>query len=391
MSAWPTVALDSLCEINVGRTPSRYESAYWEDGIYPWVSISDMSRSKRIAVTKESFSEKARTECNMKPVQPGTVLLSFKLSIGKVSIADRKLYTNEAIAALPVLDSKRLDPIYLAHALEAVDFSGTGNRAVMGATLNKAALKKLRIPLPPLDEQKRIAAILDQADELRRKRQHAIDRLNQLGQAIFHEMFGATADSPDKAIELSGLLTFVTSGGRGWSKYYAEAGTRFIRSFDVQMNTISSDDIAFVDAPNNAEARRTAIQTGDVLLTITGSKIGRVAPIPADFGPAFVSQHVAILRADQSRILPEFLSYYLSLPNGGQLQIAKNQYGQTKPGLNFDQIGRFLVPDVSISQQRAFVDAVAQVDDISSKADAAFMRDETLFQSLQHRAFQGEL
>lgn len=388
---WQYVTLDSVCEINVGRTPSRHEKAFWEDGSNPWVSIADMTRSRHISSTKECFSEKARKDCNMKPVPVGTVLMSFKLSIGKVSIADCELYTNEAIAALPVLDPKRLDAQYLARALEALDFDGAGNRAVMGATLNKASLKQIKIPLPPLAEQKRIAAILDQADELRRKRQRSLDRLSTLGQAIFHEMFGVASDSPENAIELSGLLTFVTSGGRGWSKYYAEAGTRFIRSFDVQMNAISSDDIAFVDAPNNAEARRTAIQTGDVLLTITGSKIGRVAAIPAGFGPAFISQHVAILRADQSRILPEFLSYYLSLPNGGQLQIAKNQYGQTKPGLNFDQIGRFLVPDVPIGQQREFVDAVAQVDDISSKGYSGLMREETLFQSLQHRAFRGEL
>lgn len=389
--SWPQIALDSLCEINVGRTPSRYKSTYWEDGIYPWVSISDMSRSRRISHTKESFSERARLECNMKAVAAGTVLLSFKLSIGKVSVADRELYTNEAIAALPILDPKQLDSGYLARALEAMDFRGTGNRAVMGATLNKAGLKKLKIPLPPLDQQKRIAAILDQADELRRKRQRAIDRLNQLGQAIFYEMFGEAAGCSENAIELSGLLTFVTSGGRGWSKYYAESGTRFVRSLDVQMNAISSADAAFVQAPKNAEARRTTVQPGDVLLTITGSKIGRVAPVPGDFGPAFISQHVAILRVDQKRLLPEFLSYYLSLPSGGQVQIAKNQYGQTKPGLNFDQIGRFLVPDVAIELQRDFVAAIKQVGIVANYTVGAQKKDEHLFSALQHRAFQGEL
>ncbi len=277
---------------------------------------------------------------------------------------------------------------YLRGLAETDGFRTVGSTRT---SLNISALRETEIPLPPLKDQQRIAAILDQADELRRKRQRAIDRLNQLGQAIFHEMFGDNPDSPERAIELGNLLNFVTSGGRGWSKFYAETGTRFIRSLDVQMNFIGSDDIAFVDAPNNAEAKRTAVQAGDVLLTITGSKIGRVAPVPQNFGPAFISQHVAILRLDKARILPEFLSYYLSLPNGGQLQIAKNQYGQTKPGLNFDQISRFLVPDISIKQQAEFVATIRQIEIVENQGVEALSKVDNLFQSLQHRAFLGEL
>jgi type I restriction enzyme S subunit len=104
----------------------------------------------------------------------------------------------------------------------------------------------------------------------------------------------------------------------------------------------------FIRPPDNAEAHRTRIQTGDVLLTITGSKIGRVAPATPDLDGAFVSQHVAILRLDPARMNAHFLSFFLSLGNGGQRQIAASQYGQTKPGLNFDQIRRMEVPTPAI-------------------------------------------
>ena len=146
----------------------------------------------------------------------------------------------------------------------------------------KAFLEELTIPLPPLDEQKRIAAILDQADELRRLRQRAIDRLNELGQAIFYEMFDRKLKSTGEYEALGKHIAFTTSGGRSWAKYYAESGKRFVRSFDVQMNRIGSDDVVYVTPPESAETRRTIVREGDVLLTITGSKIGRVAAAPAE-------------------------------------------------------------------------------------------------------------
>ena len=89
-------------------------------------------------------------------------------------------------------------------------------------------------------------------------------------------------------------------------------GARFIRSLDVRMNSISDEDAVFVKPPNGAEADRTRVNPDDVLLTITGSRIGRVAPVPERLKGAFISQHVAILRLKPG-ILPEFLSMFLSL------------------------------------------------------------------------------
>lgn len=229
-------------------------------------------------------------------------------------------------------------------------FSHICKRWVNQAAVATDDLLALEIPLPPLAEQKRIAAILDQADALRRLRRRALDRLNTLGQAIFQEMFGSGAIPH---VPLDDSLEFITSGGRGWAKYYAESGARFIRSLDVQMNSIDDADAVFVAAPLNAEARRTQVRRGDVLLTITGSKIGRVAPVPEELSGSYISQHIAILRPDQGRLLPDFLSYFLSMDTGGQVQISKKQYGQTKPGLNFEQIRSFSVPSASLKSNIA--------------------------------------
>lgn len=290
------------------------------------------------------------------------------------------------------VNADRLDERYLLHFLRQRRLRLEGEKKMTGSGGQKRVpanfIKELELPVPSLQEQKRIAAILDKADALRAKRCKALEQLDALAQAIFIEMFGAD-ECP--FFELGEALEFITSGGRGWAKYYSEQGARFIRSYDVQMNHISDAEPIYVAAPDNAEARRTIVRQGDVLLTITGSKIGRVSPVSKKFDGAYVSQHVAILRGDACRIDSDFLSYYLSLPAGGQRQIEKSQYGQTKPGLNFEQIKKFRVPDVSIEIQREFTRRLKAIEELRQAQTRHLVASESLFSSLQHRAFRGEL
>ena len=251
----------------------------------------------------------------------------------------------------------------------------------------------MKSPLPPLAEQRRITEVLDQAEALRARRRAALAQLDSLTQSLFLDLFGDPATNP-KGVNIEPLdnyLLFVTSGGRGWAESYAPTGSRFIRSLDVQMNHIGNDDIAFVAAPDNAEARRTRVKAGDVLLTITGSRIGRVAPVPEDLEGSFISQHVAILRVDSKRIEPGFLSFFLSFDAGGQRQIAKAQSGQTKPGLNFEQIRRFQVPVPPIELQSEFARQVTAVEKLKRAQCASLAELDALFATLPHRAFRGEL
>jgi type I restriction enzyme, S subunit len=167
-------------------------------------------------------------------------------------------------------------------------------------------------------------------------------------------------------------------------------GERFIRSLDVRMNFISTDDAVFVNPPNNAEAKRACVKNNDVLLTMTGSRIGRVAPVPKGFKTGYISQHVAILRPLQT-ILPRYLSFFLSLPSGGQRQIASMQYGQTKPGLNLNQVCSFQVPLPPIEKQQEFDTFWLRYELSLNNQKTALAKSHNLFNSLLHRAFRGEL
>ena len=188
------VLLSDLCEINIGRTPSRNIREFWGPGA-PWLSIADMNQGRNLYTTKEQITESGIQDANMRLVPKGSLLLSFKLSIGKVSMAQVPLYTNEAIAALPIKNPERLLPEYLYWCLKTIDLTAGQDRAAMGLTLNKAKLAQVSIPLPPMADQRRIAAILDQADALRAKRREALAQLDSLTQSIFIEMFGDPASN----------------------------------------------------------------------------------------------------------------------------------------------------------------------------------------------------
>lgn len=385
--SWPMVPLG---ELMATRTPSLDPAKFPEEEFELWSIPAFDAGAPETALGATIGSAK-------KVVEPNDVLLSRIVPhirrswvVAPSSDGKRQIASGEWI----IFRGDRIYPSYLRHVLVGDTFHAAfmGTVAGVGGSLLRArpeAVKRIEIALPPLPEQRRIAAILDQADALRRLRRQSLSRLSDLGQAIFFEMFGGEKSTTENA--LNEYVTFMTSGGRGWAKYYADKGDRFIRSLDVQMGFISNEDVAYVVPPNSAEARRTRVQGRDILLTITGSRIGRVACLAPDFGTGFVSQHVAIIRLDQTKIAPEYVAFFLGMETGGQRQIAKSQYGQTKPGLNFEQIGRFKIPVPPIEQQIKFLQILQDIAKTSSLNEDRFDGIERLFASIQHRAFRGEL
>lgn len=153
--SWKWVRLADATIFSIGRTPSRSESTFWSDAYMPWVSIADLKAGVHIADTKEQISKKAFDKCfGGQAVPAGSLLYSFKLTIGKMSIIDMDAVHNEAIASFRTLSDEMTD--YLFKALEAIDPMSRSNGAIMGKTLNSASLSLLEIPLPPLAEQIRI-------------------------------------------------------------------------------------------------------------------------------------------------------------------------------------------------------------------------------------------
>ena len=161
--SWEWVRFKNLVQFSLGKTPERIDSTYWSPNDYPWVSIADMEDKSTLTKTKEFISQKALTEKFNKTFSPiGTLIMSFKLTIGKVSILGINAVHNEAIISIfPFINEDNITRDYLYNFLSIITGYTASTEAIKGATLNSKKISEMLIPLPPLQEQKRIVKALD--------------------------------------------------------------------------------------------------------------------------------------------------------------------------------------------------------------------------------------
>ena len=183
--------LSDIYELQMGKTPSRDISDYWADGQYDWISIADLSKcEKYINQTKERITNRAIEESGIKVIPTDTIIMSFKLSIGKVAITQRPVYSNEAIMAFIDKGVTYILPQYAFYLFSAQKWDKGTNRAVMGATLNKATLSQYRVSIHNADEQAEIVNRLNKITDLINFRRKQIQKIDDLVKSQFIEMFG---------------------------------------------------------------------------------------------------------------------------------------------------------------------------------------------------------
>ncbi len=162
---WEVVRLGEVVDYYLGRTPPRNENQSWIDGTFPWVSISDMKDYGRIYSTKEKITQYALEKYFQGKIsKKGTLLMSFKLTIGRTSILEIDAVHNEAIISIYPKDEK-ISKYFLFYYLPNIDYSNYMDKAVKGNTLNKSKIDNIKIPLPPLHIQQQIAEILKTVDD----------------------------------------------------------------------------------------------------------------------------------------------------------------------------------------------------------------------------------
>lgn len=358
--------LKDIFDLQMGKTPARNNRNYWNTKENKWISIADLSKTgKYISTTKEYLSDAAVEESGIKVIPANTVVMSFKLSIGKTAITTEEMYSNEAIMAFH--DRRVVDilPEYVFYMFKYRNWEEGSNKAVMGKTLNKATLSDVEIEICPIEKQREIVAVLDKLMAVLEHREDELQLLDKLIKARFVEMFGDPIKNPKEypVHQLSEYITSLTSGSRGWARYCVDDGNEwFITIKNVKDCHIITDNMQPVNAPDNAEAKRTKVQEGDLLISITAD-LGRTGVVTKEIAEhgAYINQHLSCIRINKEVLKPLFVAYYMESPAGKEQFAAKNQ-NAVKAGLNFNSINslRLIVPP--IREQEDFINFINQVN-----------------------------
>lgn len=301
------------------------------------------------------------------------------------------MYSNEAIMSFIDKGVLKIEPVYLYYLLMHKDWDTGTNKAVMGKTLNKASLSQMTVNIHGYSEQLEIIKALDAASSIIAARKQQLAELDKLIKARFVEMFGDPKINPNNypVCQLSDFIVFLTSGSRGWAQYCADDGTEwFITIKNVKDCHIETDNMQPINAPDNAEAKRTRVQEGDLLISITAD-LGRTGVVTKEIAEhgAYINQHLTCIRLKQDVLNPLYVAYFMESPAGKEQFESKNQ-SAVKAGLNFNSINslRLMVPP--LDDQNAFVDFIKQTDKSKVAIQKALDEAQLLFDSLMQKYFE---
>ena len=328
-----------------------------------------------------------------------TLLITCRgATCGTINISEPKSYVNGNAMALDNL-SQDVDLYFLKHYLEyrKLDdvISGSAQPQITGQ-----GLANIKIPLPPLETQQKIASILDAADTLRQKDKALLAKYDELTQALFLDMFGDPVSNPKgwEVNNLKNISTKIHSGNtpKGGSEVYVEQGITFFRSQNVWKNRIVYEDVAFIDQATHDNMLKSSLKNRDILMTKTGrintenSSLGRAAMYLGEDDKANVNGHVYLIRLKKG-VINEFVLHILTTKEYRGHIRSVCVGGIDKRQLNKDHIENFPIISPPIQSQIKFTEQLAIIEKQKALTLASLEKSEELFNSLLQKAFKGEL
>ena len=356
--------LKNIFDLQMGKTPSRNNTNYWNTNDYEWISIADLSKTEKyITDTKEYLSTLAIEESGIKVIPANTVVMSFKLSIGKTAITGKDMYCNEAIMAFHDKHVVDILPEYIYYMFKYRNWDNGSNKAVMGKTLNKSTLSEVEIDICSIEKQKEIVTVLDKVMESLSSRKKDLALLDELVRGRFVELFGDPVVNSKgwEMVEL-GELTGIGSSKRIFEKEYVSDGIPFYRTKEIvelsKGNTISTE--LFITEERYAEIKEKygVPKTGDLLISAVGT-IGIIWIVDGE--NEFYFKDGNLIRVDGSE---KFNSVYLK----NLLECLIDEYkkrmsvGTAYAALTISGLAKMKVYNAPIELQNQFADFAHQVD-----------------------------
>lgn len=389
--SYKKVKISDIGKIVSGATPKTKDVDNY-GGSIAWITPADLSgyTSKYISHGSRNITQKGYDSCSTHLMPRGTVLFSSRAPIGYVAIAENPICTNQGFKSIVPNDD--IDSEFLYYQLQYLrkkiqeKGSGTTFKEISGKVLGETD-----IVVPSLEEQSRIVAHIE---ELFSELDKAVDtlkttkeQLEVYRQAVLKDAFSDF----EKKDSIRNLTMVVTSGSRGWAKYYSNSGALFVRIGNLTHSGIDIDfrDIQHITPPDNAEGVRTRLQPNDVLVSITAD-LGSIGFVSEKVEEAYINQHIALVRF-QNPVQGRFMAWYLR-SEYGQKDLLKNKRGGGKLGLGLDDIRDTPVPIVDDITATEIVDKVEEqlsvCDSIEKTVDTALAQADAMRQSILKQAFE---
>lgn len=404
---WCWTRMQEIAQWGSGGTPSRKVSEYY-NGDISWVKTGELN-DDYIFATEEHITQEAISHSSAKIYPTDTVVIAmYGATIGKVGILGIPAATNQACACAIVKPSTDYKYLFYYAQSQKDDFIKKGKGGAQ-PNISQEIIKFHQFPLPPLAEQRRIVdrieSLFVKLDEAKEKAQAVVDSFETRKAATLHKAFtgeltakwrrthGLSLDTW-KEVAADSLFEYVTSGSRGWAKYYDESGAVFIRMGNLDHGTIELDfsDIQHVKLPNKAEGQRSRIRKNDILISITAD-VGMVGLVRNDDFEGYINQHIALARPVMSESA-EFIAWYL-VSDIGLKQMQEKQRGATKVGLSLNDIRALQLKIPLIEEQNEILKVIkmwiGKEQQSQEAAEAVLDQIDLMKKSILARAFRGEL
>lgn len=364
------VRLGDVCEVVSGSTPKSNIPEYW-DGELKWITPAELNDDSYVVCDSvRHITDLGVQKTGLKPFPAGTVILSSRAPIGKTAIAGCEMYCNQGFENL--ICSEVIDNRYLYHYLTAkTEYLKSLGRGATFKEISKSIVENIEIPLPSLEEQRKLADQFEQINQLISLRKMQIYKLDQLVKSRFIELFGEPIANQKKlpVKPLKEISTLITNGNtpKGGSENYVENGIIFLRSQNVWRNNIVLDDVAYIDDETHESMKKSSVHHKDILITKTGrintenSSLGRAALYLGADDSANINGHVYLVRLNDT-VVPEYVVTILT-GEAYRRYIRKVCVGGIdKRQINLDQVEEFPIILPPKEQQEKFATFVNQID-----------------------------
>ena len=387
-SEWKEKRLGDVVSITGGGTPSRGVSSFWNGNI-PWATVKDFVGLDLVG-TKEYITEEGLRNSASNLIPAGRVIIPTRMALGKAAINAIPMAINQDLKALECCDL--LETRYLLRWLisnaSVIDRMGSG-ATVKGITLGQ--LTSLTIPIPPLPEQRRIAAILDKADAIRRKRREAIRLLDDFLRSVFLDMFGDPVTNP-KGWKMGAVGDMAADTQYGTSQKAAASGAYpYVRMGNITYaGGWDFSDMKYIDLSDQDE-NRYLVHKGEVLFNRTNSRelVGKTAVFRLDTPMAFAGYLVKL--TVNSRGNSEYLAAAMNTQSIKEYLRSKCKNIVGMANINAREFRAVPLPLPPMMLQNRFATIVQTAEKQKETLIRHASESETLFSSLQSRAFEGAL